>query len=577
MKRRNAECGKLRRPLKKSKITEGIYGSTLLYVKFLLVWSFVLMADYIIQFRFEYLWPFWLLLRSVHDSFKYQGLAFSVLFVCIAITSDVICYLFIPVQWLFFAASTYVWIQYVWHTDRGLCLSTASLWIIFVYFEASFRLREVNVRHIPFHLDLCRPFAAHCIGYPVVTLGFGFKSYVSYKLRLRKQKDVQKENEFFFELLQQALPAEQQALIEKQKAAAAAALLTNNKEEVISNVTPSTPQTRKALATTDATFIEQRDYSDKKKSLNDYEEENAVNEAKSLKSSKTNNKLNSNSSSSATTPSSSNSSAYSRGSSKGKSPPSKDNKDEYISRLENDHRQLRSDIQRLRSIEAELRSKLLEISSSEKQYKAEADQLRHDNDSLQTRLHHLVTSRQQDKVTINGLQTKLSEVSKQKQSVEAKAAQQKSECNNDSCRQKKKELDQDLKIAKKDLKLKEEHVKQLEQDIQLLQLYKEQQSQSEDLASKINSLTQTNSILQDTLRSETRVKLDLYSAMEGKQREIKTLNDDIIQRNRLISKLESRMAEVMALAPAATPVTSSWPSAIPASTLNPRASDYMPE
>lgn len=27
-----------------------------------------------------------------------------------------ICFFFIPVHWLFFAASTYVWVQYVWHT-----------------------------------------------------------------------------------------------------------------------------------------------------------------------------------------------------------------------------------------------------------------------------------------------------------------------------------------------------------------------------------------------------------------------------------------------------------------------------
>ncbi len=26
--------------------------------------------------------------------------------------------MFLPVQWLFFAASTYVWVQYVWHTGR---------------------------------------------------------------------------------------------------------------------------------------------------------------------------------------------------------------------------------------------------------------------------------------------------------------------------------------------------------------------------------------------------------------------------------------------------------------------------
>ncbi|WAR08680.1 MACO1-like protein [Mya arenaria] len=63
--------------------------STFLYMKFLMVWALVLMADFILEFRFEYLWPFWLLMRSVYDSFKFQGLAFSVFFVSIAITSDV--------------------------------------------------------------------------------------------------------------------------------------------------------------------------------------------------------------------------------------------------------------------------------------------------------------------------------------------------------------------------------------------------------------------------------------------------------------------------------------------------------
>ena len=50
------------------------YCSTFLYLKFLLVWALVLMADFLLEFRFEYLWPFWLLIRSVYDSFKYQGL-----------------------------------------------------------------------------------------------------------------------------------------------------------------------------------------------------------------------------------------------------------------------------------------------------------------------------------------------------------------------------------------------------------------------------------------------------------------------------------------------------------------------
>ena len=186
-----------------------------------------------------------------------------------------ICFLFIPVHWLFFAASTYVWVQYVWHTgewpslspsmspirtiafqpsshflpclsilaiavrmgwvairltygqtdqacynsmtsqgaevirccvtrlvgsyqsishnrshlsallqdpqcqmsqifpglsflfssEKGICLPTVFLWLLFVYIEAAIRLKEYkfhfDTKNLPFHLDLCRPFAAH--------------------------------------------------------------------------------------------------------------------------------------------------------------------------------------------------------------------------------------------------------------------------------------------------------------------------------------------------------------------------------------------------------------------------------
>ena len=52
--------------------------------------------------------------------------AFSVFFICIALTSDMICFLFIPVHWLFFAASTYVWVQYVWHTGAWYSPETSN-------------------------------------------------------------------------------------------------------------------------------------------------------------------------------------------------------------------------------------------------------------------------------------------------------------------------------------------------------------------------------------------------------------------------------------------------------------------
>jgi Macoilin family len=96
-----------------------------------------------------------------------------------------------------------VWI----HTEKGICLPTILLWLLFVWMEANIRWKDN--RNMP-HLDLCRPFAAHCIGYPVVTLGFGFKSYIGYRIRQRKQKEIAKENEFYMQLLQQALPQEEE-------------------------------------------------------------------------------------------------------------------------------------------------------------------------------------------------------------------------------------------------------------------------------------------------------------------------------------------------------------------------------
>lgn len=44
------------------------------YVKFLALWGLVLLADFLLEFRFEYLYPVYLLGKSAQDSYKYQGM-----------------------------------------------------------------------------------------------------------------------------------------------------------------------------------------------------------------------------------------------------------------------------------------------------------------------------------------------------------------------------------------------------------------------------------------------------------------------------------------------------------------------
>ena len=107
--------------------------------------------------------------------------AFSVFFVCVAFTSDIICLLFIPVQWLFFAASTYVWVQYVWHTGKSRWpIFDIELFIIIIHSTDVFLQSDVSVVHVGSAAgvcDLCPPgvcrergVSPHCVSVDTVRL-----------------------------------------------------------------------------------------------------------------------------------------------------------------------------------------------------------------------------------------------------------------------------------------------------------------------------------------------------------------------------------------------------------------------
>ncbi|KAM6958925.1 macoilin-1 [Aplochiton taeniatus] len=675
MKRRNADCSKLRRPLKRNRITEGIYSSTFLYLKFLVVWVLVLLADFVLEFRFEYLWPFWLFIRSVYDSFRYQGLAFSVFFVCVAFTSDIICLLFIPFQWLFFAASTYVWVQYVWHTERGVCLPTVSLWILFVYIEAAIRFKDLK----NFHVDLCRPFAAHCIGYPVVTLGFGFKSYVSYKMRLRKQKEVQKENEFYMQLLQQALPPEQQMLQRLEREAEEAALAKgvtevdptpvarNGAPPGKKNITVPLPEleyrekgkdsngkeregkktqtvgiNNNSIIHTLDSKLPETEYMENhlggKRLNNDLVGEHTHSEsthtpkeetpgggAKNCKNASAGGMANSSprnhSSTNGSVPAGSSSSkSEKKQKSAGKcGGPQKDpvencipnnqlGKPDALVRLEQDVKRLKADLQASRQLESELRSQLSSLTSQDRNLRSELGQLRQDNELLQNKLHSAVQAKQKDKQTISQLEKRLkaeqearvlaekqlADERKRKKMEEATAARAvalaaatRGECT-DSLRGRIREVETECKKLNMDVKLKEEQIRDLEGKAQELRKYKENEKDTEVLMSALSAMQDKTQHLENSLSAETRIKLDLFSALGDAKRQLEIAQGQIHQREQEIADLKQKIAEVMAVMPSlsyssdgsglssVTPHYSSKFMDNSPSSLDPNASVYQP-
>ncbi|XP_056438792.1 macoilin-1 isoform X3 [Gadus chalcogrammus] len=658
---------------------------TFLYLKFLVVWVLVLLADFVLEFRFEYLWPFWLFIRSVYDSFRYQGLAFSVFFVCVAFTSDIICLLFIPVQWLFFAASTYVWVQYVWHTERGVCLPTVSLWILFVYIEAAIRFKDLK----NFHVDLCRPFAAHCIGYPVVTLGFGFKSYVSYKMRLRKQKEVQKENEFYMQLLQQALPPEQQMLQRQEREAEEAAL---SKGVTVTEVEPTPPVCQNGAPpgkkSSQSAQLPELEYREKGRDSNGKEregkklhpvginnnsivhtidsrvqetdfvenhiggkrlnndlvgehthadptqipkEETATTTAVAATAGKSTKNLGggggagssssprSHGSSNGSVPSGSTSSSKNEKKQKGGGKSPKDpvencipnnqlGKTDTLVRLEQDVKRLKADLQASRQLESELRSQLSSLSSQDRSLRSELGQLRQDNELLQNKLHSAVQAKQKDKQTISQLEKRLkaeqearalaekqlTDERKRKKVEEATAARAvalaaatRGECT-DSLRGRIRDLETECKKMGMDVKLKEEQIRDLDGKCQELRKYKENEKDTEVLMSALSAMQEKTQHLENSLSAETRIKLDLFSALGDAKRQLEIAQGQLHQREQEIADLKQRIAEVMAVMPSLSyssdggnhsPVAPHYSSKFmdsSPSSLDPNASVYQP-
>ncbi|OXB70393.1 UNVERIFIED_CONTAM: hypothetical protein H355_008453 [Colinus virginianus] len=618
MKRRSADCSKLRRPLKRNRIAEGIYGSTFLYLKFLVVWALVLLADFVLEFRFEYLWPFWLFIRSVYDSFRYQGLV-----------------------------------------KRGVCLPTVSLWILFVYIEAAIRFKDLK----NFHVDLCRPFAAHCIGYPVVSLGFGFKSYVSYKMRLRKQKEVQKENEFYMQLLQQALPPEQQMLQRQEREAEEAKGLSEMESSILLQHNGGIPTNKKLSATLpELEYREkgkEKDKDAKKHNLGinnnilqpvdskiqeiEYMEnhinskrlnndlvgstENLLKEDSCTASSKNYKNVSGVVNSSPRSHSATNGSipsASTKNEKKQKCPsksPSahKDlmencipnnqlSKPDALVRLEQDIKKLKADLQASRQIEQELRSQISSLSNTERGIRSEIGQLRQENELLQNKLHNTVQMKQKDKQMISQLEKKLKaeqearafvekqlmEEKKRKKLEEATAARAvafaaatRGECT-ETLRNRIRELETECKKLTIDIKLKEDQIRELEMKVQELRKYKENEKDTEVLMSALSAMQDKTQHLENSLSAETRIKLDLFSALGDAKRQLEIAQGQIIQKDQEIKELKQKIAEVMAVMPSITytaatstlsPVSPHYSSKFvetSPSGLDPNASVYQP-
>ncbi|XP_028858182.1 macoilin-1 isoform X2 [Denticeps clupeoides] len=546
MKKRCAD-GSRQRKMKKIRITEKISESAYTFLKFMIVWTVVLLADFLLEFRLEYLWPCWLFFGSVYTTFHCHGLVICTVFVCAAFTLDVFCLIFVPLHWLFFVASTYVLFNYIWHTEKGICMSTMSLWILLVYTEASLRLKDVKSSHLS-HL-----FAAHCIGYPVVYLGFDVTCYFTGICKLRSQKAVRSQNSFHMHLLQQSLPpgvhmstpdgnedskwrkAESTQYQCASGSVASGETLTRDCLQIEraekrpdgdqDDVRPRDPQPH--------THAEPQEVVPEHLS----QEEQA---GKSTKASKSSPLKARKTSASTAGPSSGKVEKKQKNASKTVSP----NRDtshpavysqhsDQMNKLEQEMRRLKGELQASRQTEQELRSHVCNLTNSERSLRPEVALLRQTNQLLHNKILCLTKSKQRDKQSCAVLEKKARAEAEARATMEKQLAElqeaalclrsapnRQEQTESLMLRKKAKELETEYKQLQLDYQVKEGRVLVLEKEVESLQKHRCAEKEVETLLSLLSSLQDKAQHLEYNLSSETRIKLDLFSALGDARRQL---------------------------------------------------------
>ncbi|XP_031437029.1 macoilin isoform X2 [Clupea harengus] len=624
MKKRCADATKLRK-MKKLKMTERISESAYTVLKFMIVWTLVLLADFLLEFRLEYLWPCWLFFGSVYTTFHCHGLVICVVFVCAAFTLDVFCFIFVPLHWLFLAASTYVLFNYIWHTEKGICMSTASLWILLVYTEASLRLKDQKNSHA----NLSHIFAAHCIGYPVVYLGFDVTCYFTGIFKLRTQKTVQNNNDFHMHLLEESLPPPGLLLYPKcasetrenvkwrpkvesvqyqcqTEAPASDESLTGdylqipqgegrtegNPEEVHPRDLNSVPTGVKSRGNDTRDPCHPSDSREPRNSLSGgapapepsgpsqrlpQEEHGPKTTSKASKSSPpkahkapvtvapSGGKTEKRQKNAAKTVSPNRDSAE-KGNTTPTAPPN--HHAEQITKLEQELRRLKGELQASQQTEQELRSHVCNLTNSERSLRPEVSVLRHTNELLQSKILCLTKTKQRDKQTSAVLEKKARAETEARVTLEKQLAELQAQKLDEAAillrgapnrqeqtetlmlRKKVKDLEAEYKQLQMECQGKEGQVLALEKEVESLQKYRSVETEMDTLLSALSSLQDKAQHLEYNLSAETRIKLDLFSALGDARRQLEIAQGKLRKQDQEIREMKQRIAEVMAVSPA---------------------------
>ncbi|KAG7259484.1 hypothetical protein CRUP_009772, partial [Coryphaenoides rupestris] len=211
---------------------------------------------------------------------------------------------------------------------------------------------------------------------------------------------------------------------------------------------------------------------------------------------------------------------------------------EQINKLEQEFRKLKGELQASRQTEQELKSHICNLTNSERSLRPEVTLLRQSNVLLQSNaaLEKKIRAEREARVSV---EKQMAELQAQKMEDAANSAW------NLASRQEHSET----QMLRKRVKEVETEYKQLQLECQALQQYRCVERDAVAMLSTLSALQDKAQHLEYNLSAETRIKLDLFSALGDARRQLEIAQGKVLRQDREIGGMKQKIAEVMAVSP----------------------------
>ncbi len=234
-------------------------------------------------------------------------------------------------------------------------------------------------------------------------------------------------------------------------------------------------------------------------------------------------------------------------------------KEEQLNKLEGEIKKLKVDLQLSRNKENDLRDQIVSYMTSERTLKSEISNLQVEKSLLESRVTSLTSTRAAEKAHVSSLERKLTEERKQKADFQIKleterkskkeAASAERTAQQNATRSEVAKLEAEIKTLRGELERARDRGEAAERELYNMKIYKESHGDPEVLANALDTLKGKNMQLEAKLSDETKLKMDLFSALGEAKREISIRDGYLKNKAKECSDLKVKIAELLACMP----------------------------